>query len=158
MTDAPRIYLAGPDVFWPDARERGDRLKELCASRGMVGVFPLDSGIKLTGLDPIEQGFAIFQANIELIRSCNAILANMSPFRGPSMDVGTAFEMGFGRALKLLVAGYTSHLSAYKARAAADGLLVEDFDMVDNLMVHGVTGGSIFPAPEQALDYLRSLL
>ena len=32
----------------------------------------------------------------------------MTPFRGPSMDVGTAYEMGAGAALGKIVVGYTT--------------------------------------------------
>jgi len=149
------VYLAGPDVFYPDAAERASRLKDTCRHYGFEGVFPLDSGVELRR--PIEQqenGFVIYDANINLIRSCQAILANMSPFRGPSMDVGTAFEIGFGRALGLEVVGYTSSMTEYKTRVTPDGLLIEDFKMVDNLMVHCATGGDIFATPHEALDYL----
>ena len=153
MNEAPRIYLAGPDVFWPDAKELGEYLKQLCQQRGLVGVYPLDSGVKLDRLSPSEQGHAIYQANVELIRSCHGMIANMAPFRGISMDVGTAFEMGYGIAHKLLVVGYTTDMRPYKERATPDGLFIEDFEMIDNLMVHAVTGGAIYNTPEEALDY-----
>jgi nucleoside 2-deoxyribosyltransferase len=38
---APRIYLAGPDVFLPDAIEAGKRKKVLCQKYGFEGVYPL---------------------------------------------------------------------------------------------------------------------
>jgi nucleoside 2-deoxyribosyltransferase len=37
-----RIYLAGPDVFYPDALARSEAMKAACARHGMLGVFPLD--------------------------------------------------------------------------------------------------------------------
>lgn len=153
-----RVYLAGPDVFYPDAKDRAMRLKDTCRHYGFEGVFPLDSEVQLRM--PIEQqenGFAIYEANLELIRGCQAILANMSPFRGPSMDVGTGFEIGFGKALGLEVVGYTSELTEYKTRVKEDGLLIEDFKMYDNLMVHCATCGDIFSSPHEALDYLAIL-
>ena len=39
------------------------------------------------------------------IRSCQAVIANLTPFRGPSADVGTVYEVGFARALGLLIFG-----------------------------------------------------
>ena len=42
-----RVYLAGPDVFHPDAVTLGQRKKELCAQFGLVGVFPLDNDLDL---------------------------------------------------------------------------------------------------------------
>ena len=77
---------------------------------------------------------------------CVAGLANVTPFRGVSADVGTAFEMGylFGRGCP--VWGYTSHAADYAVRVGAndgagvvdDGeLLVEAFGLADNLMLEG---------------------
>lgn len=158
MPTTPRVYLAGPDVFWPDAIQRGEHLKTLCRNAKLEGIYPLDSGVKLEGLRPFDQGCAIYQANVELIRTCSAILANMTPFRGPSMDVGTAFEMGYGASRKLLIAGYTANMVEYKTRTAPDGLLIEEFGMIDNLMVHGATGDAIFTTVEEAIFFLAEHL
>lgn len=154
----PRVYLAGPDVFYPDVTERAARLKDTCLHYGFEGVFPLDSGLQL--ISPIareENGFLIYEANIKLIRSCQAILANMNPFRGPSLDAGTAFEIGYGRALGLDVVGYVERRTLYKDRVVPDGLMVEDFGMVDNLMLHAAVCGDIFESAHEALDYLTIL-
>ena len=40
---APRVYLAGPEVFLPDGAAVGDAKRALCAAAGLVGVFPLDA-------------------------------------------------------------------------------------------------------------------
>lgn len=157
-TSTPRVYLAGPDVFYPDVADRAAKLKDTCRHYGFEGVFPLDSGLQLT--TPIareENGYLIYEANCKLIRSCQAILANVSPFRGPSLDAGTAFEIGYGRALGLDVVGYTSSLTLYKDRVTPDGLMIEDFGMIDNLMIHGSICGDIFKSPHEALDYLAIL-
>jgi nucleoside 2-deoxyribosyltransferase len=37
-----KIYLAGPDVFLPDAVDIGRRKVELCARHGLIGLYPLD--------------------------------------------------------------------------------------------------------------------
>ena len=42
------------------------------------------------------------------MRSCDLLIANLTPFRGVSMDSGTAFEVGFMRALGRPVLGYTT--------------------------------------------------
>ena len=39
---APRIYLAGPEVFLPDPLAMGAKKVALCAKHGFEGVFPLD--------------------------------------------------------------------------------------------------------------------
>jgi nucleoside 2-deoxyribosyltransferase len=154
-----RIYLAGPDVFFPDATERSEILKIQCDSFNLEGVFPLDSGITLS--NPINQeknGYLIYEGNLKLINSCNAILANISPFRGPSVDAGTAFEIGYGLAKGLVVVCYTSQQSLYKDRVIPDGLLIEDFEMVDNLMIHCASQGRIFNNSSKAIQYLSNIL
>lgn len=154
----PKVYLAGPDVFFPDAMNRAERLKAQCQEVGFTGVFPLDANLDLSWVPKGLQGYRIYEANIGLIRDCDAVLANMSPFRGASMDVGTAFEMGYGRALGKPVVGYTESRTEYRTRAVPDGLLVEDFGMVDNLMVHACTEDRIFSTVEQALRELAKVL
>lgn len=148
-----RIYLAGPDVFLPDPLSAAAAKKTICDDHGFVGVFPLDKALDLQGLSPREAGLRIFDANEELMRGCDLVIANMTPFRGPSMDVGTAYEMGFMRALGRPVLGYSNdgRLFVERTRAwagisqgstDADGLSIEDFDMAENLMLHGAVAGS----------------
>ena len=43
-----KIYLAGPDVFLPDAVEIGRRKAAICARHGLSGLYPLDNAIDLT--------------------------------------------------------------------------------------------------------------
>jgi nucleoside 2-deoxyribosyltransferase len=154
-----RVYLAGPDVFYPDVTERSEFLKIQCDLWGLEGVFPLDSEVKLE--EPINQeknGYLIYEGNLKLIKSCAAVLANVSPFRGPSVDAGTAFEIGYGLASGLIVVGYTNDKTFYKDRVQPDGLFIEDFGMIDNLMIHGATGGRIFRQPVEAIGYLANAL
>ena len=151
-----RIYLAGPDVFFPNCREIAADLKNLCQLHGFEGLFPLDNQIEFD--DPFEQpsnGIKIYQANIKLIRSCHAVMANLTPFRGPSADAGTVFELGFAIGLGRPVVGYSSSGLLYKYKVQEDGLLIENFGMRDNLMI----GAScpIFDTKEVALTYLQAL-
>lgn len=133
-----RVYLAGPDVFFSNVQERSENLKRVCAEHDLEGVFPLDAKLDLDEIEmPHEKGLKIFHANVALIRSCDAVLANMIPFRGPSMDVGTSWEMGCGYGLGKIVVGYSSDQRTYKERAVPDQYLVEDFNMIDNLMLVG---------------------
>jgi len=148
MPKPPRIYLAGPEVFLPDARAAGARKEALCRAHGFVGVFPLDAQIALAGLTKFEQARRISASNEALIRSCDLLVANLTPFRGVSADAGTAFEVGFMRALGRPVLGYTNVPDDYARRARTyralsphpadcDGpnIDIEDFDLADNLMI-----------------------
>jgi nucleoside 2-deoxyribosyltransferase len=143
-----RIYLAGPEVFLPNAREVGAEKRRVAAEAGFEGVFPLDNALDLSGLDKAEQARRISLANEDLMRSCAALVANLTPFRGVSMDAGTAFEVGFMRALGRPVAGYTNARDDYRDRSHAfrggtahhfdadrPHVEIEDFGLAENLMI-----------------------
>lgn len=148
----PLVYLAGPDVFLPDAREMGERKKALCARHGVQGLYPLDNALSLDGLDPPAAGLAIYRANCEAMRRADFAIANLTPFRGPSADAGTVFEVGFMTALGKPVFGYSHEDGPYLKRCRrrglvamvhggaardAEALVVEDFGLEDNLMIVG---------------------
>ena len=155
----PRIYLAGPEVFLPDARAVGERKRALCAEHGLEGAFPLDAQLGLAGLAKPEQARRIAAACEGMGRSCDALIANLTPFRGVSMDCGTAFEVGFVRALGRPVLGYTNVTADYHARCEAwrraapplpdadcPDAQIEDFDGAENLMIEAAivaSGGNI---------------
>jgi nucleoside 2-deoxyribosyltransferase len=52
-----KIYLAGPDVFLPDAVEIGRRKVDICAAHGLTGLYPLDNAIDLAAPDASRQIF-----------------------------------------------------------------------------------------------------
>lgn len=143
-----RVYLAGPDVFLPDAVALGAAKKRLCAEAGFEGVFPLDLALDLDGVAKAEQAERIFDACERLMRTCDLCIANATPFRGVSIDSGTAYEFGFMRALGKPVFAYTNAAGTYAERAliyrhgtrlAFDAdrpeVQIEDFDHVENLMI-----------------------
>jgi nucleoside 2-deoxyribosyltransferase len=142
-----RVYLAGPTVFLPDALDLAAAKKALCREFGFEGAFPLDNGADLARKTPFEQGLAIYEANRDLMDACHAIVADMTPFRGPSMDVGTAFEMGYMRAQGKYTYGYSNVVHTFEERVRAynetpleaytAGTAIERFDMPDNLMMPG---------------------
>ena len=92
-----RVYLAGPDVFSPKALEIGREKKRICSQYGFEGVYPLDANFDvLSGLvSQVEIGHKTFDLMVELMDSCDLVIANLTPFREPSMDVGTAVEVGY---------------------------------------------------------------
>ena len=168
-----KLYLAGPEVFLDDAREIGRRKVELCTRYGFTGLFPLDGEIALDAAGGVS-ATAIFAANVSMMRTADAVLANLTPFRGISADPGTAFEVGFAFALGKPVAAYSNHPGELKHRARAtigaapegpdslmaDGLHVEDFGHFDNLMLAEALVASRLPviqAAEPAGDPFRDL-
>ena len=166
----PRIYLAGPDVFLPEPDARGRDLKAICAEFGAEGLFPLDASV--SGPTASMRAAAIRAANMDLIRRCDAVVANMQPFRGPGMDGGTAWEMGFATALGKPVVGYTPDPRPYADRVRASdpdcvsapdgwrdggGLAVEDMGLSENLMM-AAGARSPFPDARSAIRHAAALL
>ena len=141
-----KIYLAGPDVFLPDAVEIGRRKVELCARHGLVGLYPLDISIDIAAQDASLQ---IFRGNETMMIAADAIIANLTPFRGPGADAGTVYELGYMAGCGKLCLGYSNAASSYADRVRkstdvisqngrlidGDGLTVEDFGLADNLMM-----------------------
>lgn len=96
-----KIYLAGPDVFRRDPNRMFRQLKTLCKEYDFIGISPFDSE---AGDNPTAT--SIFQTNIKLIRDSDIVIANLEPFRGPNVDDGTAFEIGYAYSLGKIVCGY----------------------------------------------------
>lgn len=138
-----KIYLAGPDVFRPDALAWAELARQLCRRHGHVALIPLD-GVEATAA-------GIYHANIELIRSADVLLANLDPFRGCEPDSGTCVEVGFALALNKPVIGYLAQAESTTERVVRmtgkplanrdgrpvdpGGQYVEDFGLPLNLML-----------------------
>ena len=168
------IYLAGPDVFKPDAKEIGLGLSKLCENSGFKGNFPLDNEIEGDWSRSVL-GEKIAEANKQMIRDSDIVLANLEPFRGPSADVGTVWECAYAKGLGKKVFGYNveGYCSSfglierlynnptnkyYKDKVVGklphDGMLIEDFNVWDNIMVvYGLDYA--FRDIYSALDYLK---
>lgn len=148
-----RVYLAGPEVFLANAKEIGEQKKALCRKYGFEGVFPLDVEAEIKDKSQAEAGYCISDINEELIQSCNMVIANITPFRGPSADVGTVYEMGFAHGLGKKVFAYTNvavpfterTIEALEGKAVrqdgilrdALGMFIEERGLTDNLMIDG---------------------
>lgn len=165
-----RVYLAGPDVFLPDPLARGAALKRVCARHGLEGVFPMDP----LADEPAEWAALTLAQRIALrneahIRGADALIANLTPFRGPSADVGTVFELGFMRALGRPVFGWSTGHADFSARTRAflggaarlhadgvwrdgEGMALESFGCLDNLMIDGavLASGGVLEVVELA--------
>jgi nucleoside 2-deoxyribosyltransferase len=161
---ALKIYLAGPDVFLANAGEVGRRKQELCRQFGFEGLFPLDQDEAVAAGDAME----IFRVNCSLMRQADIGMLNLTPFRGPSADAGTVFELGFLFAQGKRIYGYAGMSPIYADRVEVhygrlverdgrrwdrDGYAVEDFSLSDNLMIVcsiWEAGGSISVVEEKA--------
>lgn len=161
-----RVYLAGPDVFLPEPLLRAAAMKRICDAHGLAAISPLDA---LPDETPgADDPYAIARRNESHIRGCDAILANLTPFRGPGADPGTVYEVGFGRALGRPVFGYATTAANYAERVRSlpgnagercrDGLEIEDFGLFENLMIScGIVESGGFMLAEHADQPWRDL-
>jgi nucleoside 2-deoxyribosyltransferase len=158
------VYLAGPAVFRADADAHGASLKRLCTAKGLEPLWPLDNDPKSSSAADLAR--EIRQMNCAMIDLAAAVIADISPFRGPNMDPGTAFEIGYAIALNKPVFVYTQApgqtlldrtKAAFKLRTVgakhydANDMEVEDFGLHENLMIATVAE-PVYASFEEALD------
>ncbi len=123
-----KVYLAGWDVFRPNAKAVGKKLKELCEKHGFIGLYPLDN--------ECESPDKIYNGNIALINKADYVIANINTFRGFEPDSGTAFEIGYATAKGKTIIAYTDESRPMKEWVIDnDGYTVEDFGYPVNLMI-----------------------
>src|ERR1700752_4783359 len=142
-----KVYLAGPDVFLPNTVEVGKEKVKILQSYNLEGLFPLD-----TTIDPHEDNASMFiyQNCISLLEESDIVIANLTPFRGVSADVGTVFELGYAVAMNKPIYAYSYNGNTYESRYVyenydtvkyvdgiwydGDGNMIEHFKHFDNLM------------------------
>ncbi|WFR94564.1 nucleoside 2-deoxyribosyltransferase [Rhizobium tumorigenes] len=150
---ALKLYLAGPEVFLPNAREVLDAKAALTRTYGFEPICPGDISIEPAPTRHVF-GLKISAVDEDMMNRADGVIANLTPFRGIAADVGTAFELGYMCAQGKLVAAYTNMTANHFARTSdfyagdiregadgrkrgPDGMSLEDFEMIENLMLHG---------------------
>lgn len=162
MKPLKKVYLAGPDVFRPDAVEAGMRLKQLCLEHGIQGLYPFDNLLP-PELSPEKASDYIFKANVKQLISADALLVNLNHFRGFEPDSGTVYELAMAYTLgkpvwvyfepKGEMVDYIPHVD----KVDSEGNAVEDFGLARNLMLaHSWVGYS--KTAEQAIVDLAAFL
>ncbi|MDE1897133.1 MAG: nucleoside 2-deoxyribosyltransferase [Rhodospirillales bacterium] len=140
-----KIYLAGPDVFLPNAAEFAAAKRGLCSEFGLQGITPFNPDLDMS-LPADWLWRKIYQDDLAMMRESEAIIANLTPFRGASADAGTLVELGWFLGRGKPVFAYSnsaapfaerSRIQAAMAGEPVSGLAMEDFGLADNLMIHG---------------------
>lgn len=154
-----KIYLAGPDVFRPDGLAWAESARETCHQYGYEPLIPIDHGE--------TEASRIFQANLDLIRKAQIVVANLNPFRGAEPDSGTCFELGYALALGKKICGYVERKETLQARVNRieggdtarthdnNRMAIENFDLPLNLML-AVPSLIVEGGLEDCLKQLRS--
>jgi len=143
-------YLAGPDVFLPDAVAHAARKVEICRRFGLRGLPPLNEDVETAASD-LEAWQAIYQKDIAMMERCDIIIANLTPFAGASADAGTLIEVGWFLGKGKPIFGYSNSPESFESRmkrqlgAAHAELGIEGFHLPDNLMIVGAVLSGGYP-------------
>ncbi len=140
-----KIYLAGPDVFLPNAAAFAEAKRRLCVPFGFCGITPFNPALDMS--QPADWLWRkIYADDLAMMRESDAVIANLTPFRGASADAGTLVELGWFLGQGKPVFAYSNCAASFaersrlQARAAGEPmqeLAVEDFGLADNLMIEG---------------------
>jgi nucleoside 2-deoxyribosyltransferase len=163
---APAAYLAGPDVFLPDAPAHAARKAAICAAHGIRALAPLNEDVaSLAAMHEAAAWRTIFAKDLAMMEAADLAIVNLTPFRGASADAGTLVELGWFLGRGRPVYAYSNSATPFAARSAAllaawpdpmPGLTVGGFGLPDNLMIPGAveqTGGAPILLPERELPF-----
>jgi len=154
-----KLYLAGPDVFAPDAPARFTAMRDACRTAGFTPLTPVDNALP-SDLSGAALAAHIKRENVALLNACDAVVAHIAAFRGPNMDPGTAWEIGYAEALGKPVFLWMSDTRTLAERTPGangkdgDGWMIEDFGLAENLMI-GVSAYPVADSFEAALRLIR---
>jgi nucleoside 2-deoxyribosyltransferase len=144
--------MAGPDVFLPNVLEIAAQKKKILHAYGFEGLHPFDNDVDFSKHSREGVSRIIKEANCDMMRRADIILANLTPYHGPSGDAGTDYEVGFMDALNKPVFAYSNVTPEFLERVRefnggsleqdANGffrdrfnMAVENFGLTDNLML-----------------------
>jgi nucleoside 2-deoxyribosyltransferase len=160
-----KAYLAGPDVFLPNAVEHARRKVEICARLGFEGLPPLNEDVAaLSGMVGDEVWWTIYRKDLAMMEACDIVIANLTPFRGVSADSGTLVEIGWFLGRGKPIFGYSNSAAPFAERCRTygasvpdplPGLSLEGFGLPDNLMIPGAVlqaGGYAMVVPADGRD------
>lgn len=152
MRRIQRVFLSGPDLFMPDGPDLLAAKRAACTAAGFDGVHAKDGAG--AGLPGELRARTVYAEVIAALRTCDAVVANLTPWRGPHPDPGTVFEAGFAGGLGLPVFAYLNvpdaGLADHRDRVAdavgaaldaqgdwrdPDGGLIEDLGLPESTML-----------------------
>jgi nucleoside 2-deoxyribosyltransferase len=147
-------YLAGPDVFLPNAIAHAAMKIEICRRSGLRGLPPLNEDAK-TAATAQEVWRTIYQKDVAMMEKSDIIIANLTPFGGASADAGTLIEVGWFLGKGKPIFGYSKTPENFESRmrrqlgAKHADLGIEGFHLPDNLMIVGAvqSGGYLVFLP-----------
>lgn len=146
------VYIAGPDVFFPDAGAHFASITLALKEKGFIALIPSDGELSKGALPGPATAKRIFEENVVLIQRADALLVNLNAFRGTEPDSGTCFEVGLAYGLGKPIVAYVDSAEPYADRVARlcgvkpgtyapnrfdrqEGCLIEEMGLPLNLML-----------------------
>jgi nucleoside 2-deoxyribosyltransferase len=133
-------YLAGPDVFLPNAVAHAATKVEICRRFGIRGLPPLNEDAEPAVTGP-EAWLSIYEKDVVMMEQSDIIIANLTPFAGASADAGTLIEVGWFLGQGKPIFGYSNTQETFESRMHKQlgpkyaDLGIEGFHLPDNLMI-----------------------
>ena len=153
MRRVSTVYLSGPEPWTPGAVDLMAGQRRLCEAAGVEALFAGDTPlVERDGSEAMAR--ELYAAALASLRRADAVIANLTPWRGPSAHPSVTFEAGFASALGKPVFAYMNVLDEDDAEYAArvesligavlgeDGVLrdvdetaIEDFGLPETVML-----------------------
>lgn len=153
MRRIQNLYLAGPDLSFPNPATHDAARRTMCEQAGFTPVSAY--GAPLNEQEKSEaMAREIYASRLAMMRQADAAIINLTPVHGPSSDTGAAFEAGFLSGLAKPVFAYMNVTEEEDAELAGriegwavvemgeDGVLrddhgceIEDYGLPESLML-----------------------
>jgi nucleoside 2-deoxyribosyltransferase len=143
-------YLAGPDVFLPNAVAHAAAKVQICRRLGLCGLPPLNEDAETADTER-EAWQAIYEKDVAMMEKSDIIIANLTPFAGASADAGTLIEVGWFLGKGKPIFAYSNSPENFESRmrrqlgAKYKDFGIEGFHLPDNLMIVGAVQSGGYP-------------
>lgn len=113
----PRVLLVGSDALRPDPARVLGAMRTMAGDHGLRLVTMLDA---VSPSPPERRVEALQHGTLRLLAGARALIANLSPLRGPSPEEGAVFAVGFAAARGIPVFAWSSCANTANGRTHFD--------------------------------------
>jgi nucleoside 2-deoxyribosyltransferase len=147
------IFLAGPDQWFPEAEDHLSRARGMIELAGYTPMIGAGGGLIETERSEV-MARETYAKTLQTLRTADAVIANLTPWRGVGADPAAAFQVGFASALGKPVFAYLNVAAEDEADVRgrveaqfgaspdsagvwrdADDCEIEDYGLPENLML-----------------------
>ena len=107
MFEGEKIYIAGPECFYPRGKEMLASMRKKAESYGFGVTLPNDNPLDMSSENLRDHAYSIFRDLQADMNETTILIADLEAYRGSEPDSGTIFEIGMAYAKGALCYGYT---------------------------------------------------